>query len=249
MNNKKILVLIINYGTNQINFCSNLISNLLSFKNYNFNIKVFSSVNTNFDECENFYVTNYDGNNFALSVYDYLKSIKLSEYSHILLTENDILFTQENFDSFFRFERNYTSKNIVMGFLRYELRDGDRFLIDCGYNENKISLSTKKGITEIDDNLFINENCHQGCWFLPSNLVLDLLHNINVGHTLEDKVSNYFYSQHWPGTLNGIKKFIPICSFEECLIHHQPNKYVNVYRDLPSISELIKQRDENFICN
>ena len=81
------------------------------------------------------------------------------------------------------------------------------------------------------------------------NNLKKIIHVISHGASLEDKISNYFYSEFWPGTNLGIKKFIPFCDFEQSLIHHQSNKYVNVYNDLPSVSELINQRNEYIICN
>jgi len=250
MNNYKVLVLIINYGTNQNEFCLSLIKELKNIKNYLLDIKVFSSTEQVFDECENFYVQNYSGHDFSNSIYDYLKKCDLSNYTHVLMTENDILFTQKNFDYYFKYEKKFLDKNLTFGFLRYEIKENEKFLIDCGYNEGKICFKSNKGIVEILENkLFRNENCHQGCWMFSVNNLKKIIHVISHGASLEDKISNYFYSEFWPGTNLGIKKFIPFCDFEQSLIHHQSNKYVNVYNDLPSVSELINQRNEYIICN
>ena len=250
MSNEKILVLIINHGVNQINFCDNLIKELKNIKKYFFDIKVFSSSSYTFENCENVLVTKYGGYNFSLSAYDYLKKCDLSNYTHVLLTENDILFSEDNCDYFFRYEESFKNQNCTIGFMRYELIENEKFLVDCGYDDGKISFSTKKGIVEvIEDKFFRSENCHQGCWLLQTDKLKKIISEIMIGPTLEDKVSNYFYSESWPGTTNGIKKFIPFCDFDKLLIHHQPNKYVNIYGNLPSVSELINKKNEHFICN
>ena len=246
----KILVLISNYGTSQLNFCQNLINKLLSIEKYNFEIKVFSSNEISFDGCENFHVKNYSGHDFSLSLYDYIKSIDITIYSYILLTENDLFFTENNFDTFFKYESKLNNQFETIGFLRYEIKNDKKFLIDCGYNENKISFLNKTGIIEItEEQMFRGENCHHGCWFLKTIHLENILNKIQIGHTLEDKVSNYYFSESWPGSQIGIKKLIPICDFENLLIHHQPNKYVNIYQDLPSIDKLLLEKNENIICN
>lgn len=250
MSDKKILVLIINHGINQIEFCYNQIKELKNIKKYFFDIKVFSSSSHIFENCENIQVTNYDGHNFSLSAYDYLKQCDLSNYTHVLLTENDILFNEINFDYFFSNEESFNNENFTIGFIRYEVKGNEKYLIDCGYDDGKISFSNKKGIVEtIENKLFRTENCHQGCWILPVHKLKNIIDKISIGPTLEDKVSNYFYSESWPGTNHGIKKFIPFCDFNKLLIYHQPNKYVNIYKNLPSVSELINQKNEHFICN
>lgn len=239
---KKILILIINYGDSQINYCKNTIDNFLKFKKYNLKIKVFCSNNLYLNNVENVVIEKYFGNDFTNGIYDYLKNINYFEYDSILLTENDILYTEENFDYFFECKKTINDDIGTIGFLRYENKNDDRFLIDSGYDQNKISFYTKKGIVETYKNIFFRtENCHQGSWFLSPNQLKKLLNNIMIGNTLEDKVSNFFYSEYWPGTKNGIKKFIPYKNFDSLLVHHQPNKYVNIYDDLPSVKDLMTQ--------
>jgi hypothetical protein len=250
MNDYKVLVLIINYGTNQSEFCLSLIKELKNIKNYLLDIKIFSSTEQVFDECENFYIQNYEGYNFSNSIYDYLKKSNLSNYTHVLMTENDILFTQKNFDYYFEYEKKKLSEDLTFGFLRYEIKENQKFLIDCGHNEDKICFKSNEGIVEILENkLFRTKNCHQGCWMFSVKNLQKIIHIILPGLSLEDKISNYFYSEIWPGTSLGIKKFTPFCDFENFLIHHQSNKYINIYDDLPSVSELINQRNEYIICN
>jgi hypothetical protein len=247
---KKILVLISNYGENQSFFCQKMIDELKMCKKYFFDIKVFSSKNIKYEECENIQINNRIGHDFPNSLYDFLRNHDLTKYSHILFTENDLFFSEINFDTYFKYETYLLEEYSSIGFLRYEQKNGDKFLIDCGYDNNKISFSEKRGIVEFTtNNMFRTENCHQGCWFLNSKHVQKILNLVNIGPTLEDKASNFYYSESWPGNKNGIKKFIPFCDFEKLLIHHQPNKYVGIYDNLPSVSELITQRNEYIICN
>lgn len=244
---KKILVLISNYGTSQLTYCQNLINSLGIIEGYKFEIKVFSSSNDILANCENIMVTNYYSTDFPNCIYDYLRNNNYDDYDYILFSENDLLFTESNFNTYFKYVK---SDDYTIGFLRYEEKNGDKYLIDCGYSESKFSIKNKIGIQEIYENILYRlDNCHQGCWFLKKEIVTILLKKISIGYTLEDKASNFFYSESFPGNTQGIKKYIPISDFENLLIHHQPNKYVNIYSDLPSITELIKERNENIICN
>jgi hypothetical protein len=245
---EKILVLISNYGENQINYCRNLIDTLNSIKNREIIVKVFSSKKNNFENCEEIIVDNYQNHDFPNSLYDYLKNHQLSNYDYILFTENDLLFTEENFNTFFKYQKLVDEKIYSIGFWRYEIKNGEKFFIDLGYGENKISFIKNKVVDYFTEDLIFLKtlSVHQGCWLLRSDVVIELLPKINIGHTLEDKVSNYYHSENWPGTMSGIKQLIPVNDIEGILIHHQPNKYINIYSDLPSLNNLINEKKEFF---
>lgn len=241
----KILVLISNYGSNQTHFCFNLINELNNIKNYFFDIKVFSNQKNNFDNCEEYVSNSYSGNEFPRVIYDFLKNFDFLSYDYILFTENDLIFTEENFETFFKYQKLIDENEYSVGFWRYEFKNQSKFLIDLGYDDRKISFLDRKVFLGLDNNnlFFKTLAVHQGCWFFKSNILKKLLESISIGHTLEDKVSNFYYSQNWPGTTNGIKQVLPFSEFEKLLIHHQPNKYVNLYRDLPSVENLINERN------
>jgi len=240
----KILVLISNYGTSQLNFCQNLIDELNSIEEYKFTIKVFSTQNNTLNNCEEFITNSYTNNEFSRAIYDFLYDFNFSEFDYILFTENDLFFTKENFETFFKYQKLINQNEFSIGFWRYELKNNLKLLIDLGYDDRKISFLNKKvfiSLTE-DKVFFRTKAVHQGCWFLGSDIVKKLLIDISIGHTLEDKVSNFYFSEEWPGNTNGIKQILPFMEFENLLIHHQPNKYVNIYQDLPSIDNLIEER-------
>lgn len=244
---KSILVLISNYGSNQIPFCENLISGLNKIKNYKFNIKVFSSQKNNFEFCEEFIVTDFTGNDFTLSIYHFLKNFKeINSYDYILLTENDLFFTQENFDTFFELEEKILNDEYTIGFLRYEIKNDKKYLIDFHYDFS-ISLQKNYGILEIidDKKLILPKNPHQGFWFLKPEMFQTLLKKINIGVSLEDKVSKVYYSTNGIGSIDGIKKYIPLNNVQDLLVHHQPNKYVNIFTEILELDDL-KKEIQNF---
>jgi hypothetical protein len=233
----KILSLVINYGANQSNFCQNLVNSLFNIE-YSNEIIVFSDRQNDLDNCSQIICQNYNGFDFGMNAIDYLKNSKLDEYTHILVTENDLLFKNENFKTFFNHEHKL-NQNEAIGFLRYEFLNGQKYLVDGNYGSNKLSLtSPMKEILEIDESYFTPTNCHQGCFFLRKDQLQEVLSKINIGIELEEKVSKVYFGNQFPGSDIGIKRKIPIKEIENILIHHQPNKYVNIYKDLPNIQEL-----------
>jgi len=249
MNKFNILVLISNYESNQFDYCKNQINTIKQIKKFNFDIKVFSSEENTLIDCENFFIKNYDGHNFAMSIYDFLKNSFLDNYTHVLMTENDLLFNEKNFDCYFKHEKILSNTPYSVGFWRFEIKNNSKYLIDLGYDEKKLDLETKFGIDEIllENKYFRTKSCHQGCWFLKIEDVKKLINKIQIGPTLEDKVSNYIFSTEWPGSTDGVKKIIPFEDFENLLIHHQSNKYVKKYNDLPSVDFLIAQKNKIYL--
>ena len=61
------------------------------------------------------------GVDFPMCIYDYLKNNNLDEYSHIL-------FTEENFDTFFEYKEKINDENLTIGFLRYEIKHDEKYL-------------------------------------------------------------------------------------------------------------------------
>jgi len=238
---KRILVLISNYGDNQTKYCEKLINELVSIKKYQFDTKVFSSTPNNFNNCEEIIVKDRQGEDFTLCAYDYLKKNQNTvqeSYDYILLTENDILFNQANFDTFFKYESILQNDNHTIGFLRYENKNNEKYLIDLHYMYS-VNLKTGKGILEtLHGNFVCVENPHQGCFLLKPSQFYSVIQRVYIGPPLEDKVSKVYYSNNNIGSLNGIKKFIPLEDLELITVHHQPDKYVNLFYEITKLSDL-----------
>ena len=219
---KKILTLISNHGDNQYEYCENLIRGLQSIKKYSFDIKVCSSApHINFENCENICITHLFNHEFPKSIYEYLHNNDFTQYDYIFFTENDILYTEENFDTYFNYETNLNDPNKTIGFLRYEINnDGVKYFVDM---ENSV-----KNVIETTENNFVRLiNCHQGSWLLRSTQLSNIINNIIIRNELEDIASNYYFSETWPGTHSefAIKKYIPMNDYQKLLVHHQSNKY------------------------
>ena len=241
----KILVLIINYGSDNKEYCQKMVDTLCGITGYDFTIKAFSPGPTEIKNCREILIAGRFGFNFIEGLYDYLRAVKLDPWDYILFTENDNLFTQENFDTFFKYAK---SDDYTIGFLRYSEENGLKYLIDLS-NDFKI-VEMLEG-----DTLARFDCCHQGCWFLPTKTVKKflekkpdpsevLLIDGKYVESGENKMSNYYYSEKFPGSKEGIKKFIPLFDFENLLIHHQSNKHINRYCNSLLVTDLINERDK-----
>jgi hypothetical protein len=208
-----------------------MVAGLKKIKGHTLDIKIFSSVPCGFNGCDEILIEDKKGWEFALGIYDYLKKQDLSTWDYVLMTENDILYKEENFDTVFKYE----DKPFAISFMRYEEKEGIQYFTDAQFYEDKTTFEQRFGIVEtIEDGKFIRfENCHQGSWFLKTEIVKRLLKAVTLGTCLEGKVSNFYFSEKWPGTAAGIKKFVPVDDIQKLMVHHMPNKYINFYK--PSI--------------
>lgn len=237
----RIIVLISNYGVTQLEYCKKLIYELSQITGYEITIKIFSSNQNSFEGHEEIIVNNYLGSDFSLGIYDYLNNnidyIK-SNFDYVLLTENDMIFNQKNFDTYFKYETKIENDDYTIGFLRYENKNNEKYLIDLHYHFS-VNLTTNDGIIDIINNSMISfENPHQGCFMIRTNQFYQISKQINIGKCLEDKVSKIYFSRNNIGSQNGIKRYVPLEDVDNLLIHHQPDKYVNLFTKITNLNEL-----------
>lgn len=222
----KILCLIVSFGTYQDNFLIKQMDELQSSTQYNFEFVVFCT-NTNALDGKNVTYSVYKkdiGFDLTLQPYIYLQQRinDLKNYDYFLYTENDILITESNINSCIKFNKKLENHGACCGFIRYEIKDGETYILDFIHPINKI--------VSVDGCEYIctQQNVHSGCWLLSYNQLQSISKNFihNIGHTLEDRASNVYKSNKWPGSNWGIEKLIPKNNFSDLLVHHMPNKYV-----------------------
>jgi len=174
----------------------------------------------------------------------------IETFDYFLYIEDDILLKESSVDLFME-ESKTLPPNFVCGFLRYEYKnDGEySYLIDC-HPEHSVHRGGQGIIRnnyQITGNDYLElHNVHQGCYLLSK---VQLLYVINGGlyfhdhrhggyaGILESAASDVYFRC-------GIVKVTPRNKINELLIHHLPNKYVNmlpnVYRDdiVPNANKL-----------
>jgi hypothetical protein len=138
-----ILVLVINHGTKQKGYCEKLIESFNDMQGYSFTVKVFSSEICGFRNCDEIKGSKFSDVNFILNAYDYMRYNDVSFYDYILLTDNDLLYSKENFDTFFK---HRTSDAYTIGFVLYEEKAGVRYVVGQGHGRKSCHLRAERAL-------------------------------------------------------------------------------------------------------
>lgn len=231
-----ILSFFINYGNNQTHYLDKIIKELDSIENCNFFKIIFCTHLSEFKSknIQQILLPSDIGKELTFQPYIWLEKNKefIDQFDYILYNENDNFISKENLFEFFYWNSFLEKYNKCCGFIRYEINnDGNRYIVD----PNGII-----GLIEIGGIKFFSiKNIHSGCWLLSKEQYKQKIEkNINkIGITLEDRASNIYKSNFWPGTDWGIEKFFPCDKYLKLLIHHMPNKYTHI---LDSVAGKIK---------
>lgn len=151
------------------------------------------------------------------------------DYDLFIYSENDMLITQKNLETFLKYESLLPS-NYITGFLRYEVGlDGSFYLTEL---HPYSPLIYEKELIINEHRYFTIHNVHQGCFVLTREklerisdypefkmLYTSLITKNGITYgILERGASEVFLSC-------GLKKVYPIDEIDNLLIHHLPNKY------------------------
>lgn len=221
---KRVLAVLVNYGDEQLDYLHEVIKGLKSFKNYDVTIVVNSNVPIVSDDI------------------DLVNVIELEDYQLLPLTcrgviwhyrndfdififgENDHLFLEHHVDKHIE----YTSilpKDRIAGLIQYEENHTGRYypayhwVYEWDFNS----------VEEHDGRLFAHfTNLHQATFILTKEQLLDIGQKYDFSNFFGDsnysvkcKVNTDIYQ------FCGMKKMICISEFEDNLIHHLPNLYIN----------------------
>jgi len=242
MNNKnKILVLIPNYGIHQINYLHKILREYSKFKKITPKIILFSTnITENLDDysidIDEIIVNSEIGLN--LSKLPRITAIdNINTFDYYMHQENDTLITEDNILTFIegqnRLDAEFGISNTIHGFIRYENVNNNIYLID-------MHKSNTHSIGKIIDDKLIVDNVHQGGWIINNNQLNIIINkNINFGDSLEDSCSNIYFSNKWPGSNQGLKKYIYSDLIEKSIIYHMPNKYSNLDSNYLTLKELL----------
>lgn len=216
--------MLVSFGSKQDDYLHRLIETLQSTNKYTCDFVIFCTHLKQWGN--NVEVHVYDesvGFDLTLQPYIWMQQnmYKLSNYDYILYTENDILITEQNIDEFIRCNEILQAHNACCGFIRYELKDNEKYILDF------INPITDSKVIDGIEYIITTQNVHSGCWLLAYDQLMSIANNfIYIGSSLEDRASNVYYSPRWPGSLWGIEKLIPKASFKNLLVHHMTDKYV-----------------------
>lgn len=243
---KKVLAVLVNYGDEQLQYLQQVVSELKSFKKYE--VIIFVNSNIPLDMIEGI---------------DYVNVIELDDYQLLPLTckqviwnykdefdifmfgENDHLFKEHHVDKYLE----YTSilpKDRIAGLIQYEENETGRYYpayhahYDWDYNS----------VEEYGGKKFAHfTNIHQATFIITK----EQLHKIGEQYDFTQFFGQSHYSVKCKVNTDiyqfcGMKKLICISEFEDNLIHHLPNVYINgaegYVKDDGTIGNRAKQRSE-----
>ena len=219
-----ILAVLVNYGTEQLQYLEQVVYELKSFKKYNVTVIVNSNIKLD------------------ISGIDYVNEIRLNDYQLLPLTCKQVLWHYRNdFDIFLFGENDHLFKeHHIDKYLEYtSILPENRIAGLIQYEENKTSKYYPayhahydwdiNSVEEYDGKKFAHfTNIHQATFILTQEQMLKIgkLHDFTQffgqsGYSLKCKVNTDIYQ------FCGMKKLICISEFEDNLIHHLPNIYIN----------------------
>ena len=244
----KLLAVLVNYGDEQLNYLQQVVSQFKSFKKY----EVYIIVNSNIaleiegvDEVNIFELDNYQL--LPLTCREIIWEYR-DDYDVFIYGENDHLFLEKHVDKHLEYEK-ILPKNRITGLIQYEYGNDEYYFpayhayFDWDYNSVEI-FSGKK---------FAHfKNLHQASFILTQNQLKRIGEKIDFSVLVEDKDSwirnkyknfmiKFFNKKFIPINAysvkckvntdiylyGGMKKLICISEFEDNLIHHLPNLYIN----------------------
>ncbi len=221
---KKILAVLVNYGDEQLNYLQQVVNELKSFEKYK--VTVFINSNIPLDMIEGVDEVNIikldDYQLLPLTCKQVIWDYK-DDFDIFLFGENDHLFKEHHIDKYLE----YTSilpKNRIAGLIQYEENENGKYYpayhanYDWGYDS----------IEEYDGKIFAHfTNIHQATFILTQKQ----LHTIGEIHDFTKFFGNSHYSVKCKVNTDiyqfcGMKKMICISEFDDNLIHHLPNIYI-----------------------
>lgn len=222
---KSILAVLVNYGTEQLNYLQQVVTELKGFKKYNVTVVVHSNIPL--DEIvgiDQTVVLQLD--NFQLLPMTCRQMIdrEANNFDLFIWSENDHLWKEHHVERYLEYI-NILPENRIAGLIQYEEDKTGRYYpayhahYDWDYNS----------VEEYGGKKFAHfTNVHQASFILTK----EQLAKIRAERDFTKFFSNDHYSVKCKTNTDiyqyaGMKKVICISEFEDNLIHHLPNIYIN----------------------
>lgn len=238
-----ILAVLVNYGNDQLNYLQQVVTELKSFKKYNVTIFVNSNIPIDINGVDHVNVIKLDNYQLLPLTCKQVLWHYRDEFDIFLFGENDHLFKEHHIDKYL----HYTSilpKDRIAGLIQYEANETGRYYpaYHAHYDWDYNSVEEHNGLK------FAHfTNIHQATFILTREQLL------NIGQLYD--FTQFFGSSHYSVKCKvntdvyqfcGMKKLICISEFEDNLIHHLPNAYIDgtdgYVHDNGTIGKRAKQR-------
>ncbi len=221
----KILAVLVNYGSEQINYLKRVVEQLKSFERYQVDIILNSNINVDIKGIDK--VNVFDNlNNYQLLPLTCRKTIweNKDNYDIFIYGENDHLFLETHVDKHIEYSKILPHDRIC-GLFQYENKEYDYYYpaYHAHFDWDYDSLET------YDDKKFAHfTNVHQASFILTKDQLLNIGKNKDFTsffgkskYSVKCQVNTDIYE------MSGMKKVICVSEFKENLIHHLPNLYID----------------------
>lgn len=245
INKIKVLAVLVNYSSEQLQYLEQIVKELKSFKKYDVTVIVNSNIDLNIIGIDKVNVFSLD--NYQLLPLTCRKIIweNREQFNLFLYGENDHLFLEKHLEKHIEYS-NFLPKNRIPGLMQYEEKDNEYYFPayhgDYDWDVKSVEVYGNKKFAHFS-------NLHQATFILTkeqlvrSGKKMNFLQLVNkktffsvvnrkirkkLGLKLERedrysvkcKVNTDIYQY------GGMKKVICISEFEDNLIHHLPNLYI-----------------------
>lgn len=248
---KKLLAVIVNYGDEQLSYLQQVVTELKNFKKYDVTVIVNSNIELDM-------INDIDHVNIIqLNDYQLLPSTckqviydNKNEYDLFLFSENDHLWQEHHIDNHLRYS-SILPKDRIPGLIQFE-KDSNGNRSYCAFQDNHFIRGSKETYGKL--NFCMLSNIHQASFLVTKeqlNRVIkyNKLYFSEISNTI--KTLNYSVKCRVNTDLyefSNWEKVICISEFDQNLIHHLPNLYVDgtngrskFYRDHDTMIKWIKE--------
>jgi len=243
----KLLAVLVSYGDEQLNYLAKVVSELKQIKKYQVTIIVQSNIDIDIKGIDQVNVLTLE--DYQLLPLTCRKVIweHRNDFDIFIYGENDHLFLEKHIDKHLEYSK-ILPKNRIAGLIQYEENQKGKYYpgyhlnFDWAYNS----------VETYDDKKFAHfTNTHQASFIITKEQLLNIGKKIDFSNLVEHKVPSLFQKvlnkikktinipQSTPHNYSvkckvntdiydygGMKKMICISEFEDNLIHHLPNLYI-----------------------
>ena len=222
--NKSLLVVLVNYGDEQISYLKQVVSEFQSFKKYDVDIFVHTNIELGIQGVKEILISMDDYELLPLTCRTTIAD-KAHKYDYIIFSENDHLWKESHLDKYIEYEQVLPSDKIS-GLIQYEENEQGKWYpaLHAHYDWDFDSVEIYGG------KKFAHfTNVHQASFLISKQKLLDIMHLYDITQFITEK-NRYSYKCRVNTEIYEncfLKKLICISEFDENLIHHLPNIYIN----------------------
>jgi len=246
MKKLKTLAVLVNFGEEQLEYLQQVVTGLKSFKNYSVNVIVQSNIPLNIEGVNKVNIITLEDYQLLPLTCRRVIWEDRDNYDIFLFGENDLLFKEIHLDNHIKYS-DILPKNRIPGLLRFEESNKGIYYpdyhLDFEWDFNSVEIYDNKVFAHFN-------NTHQATFILTKEQLLKVGNKINFLELFNEKTfynraknkikkmlgfkiprQNKYSVKCKVNTdvydYGGMKKLICISEFEDNLIHHLPNIYID----------------------